>query len=212
MYQERPDLQSYLRCQKGKFRRKRGTRKRVKQRRLSQFRSIDERPEVVATRSRLGDWEGDTVMGSERTKRILTHVERRSGYGLGDLLLDVTAVIVQATTTQRMQTFPKCKRKTITYDNGTEFGGDDALLEKNTQTRVYRAHPYHSWERGCNENWNGLLRQFFPKGTDFTILSQNDVDRAVHNLNHRPRKRLHYLTPHEVFVLGKIPTNEAFQT
>lgn len=212
IYKDRPDLQPYLRCQKGQWKRKRGTGKRTKQRRQDQFRSIETRPTIVSTRDRLGDWEGDTIIGKERTQRILTHVERRSGYGVGDLLLEVSAPIVEDMTVQRMETFPSQKRQTITYDRGTEFGGDDHVLEQRTNTTVYRAHAYHSWERGCNENWNGLLRYFFPKGTDFSILSQEDVERAVQNLNHRPRKRLNYLTPHEVFVLERDPSAVAFHT
>ena len=70
---------------------------------------------------------------------------------------------------------------------------------------VYRAYPYHSWERGSNENWNGLIRDFFPKGTDFATITDAEVRRVESNLNHRPRKRLNYLTPHEVFVLGMVP-------
>lgn len=202
IYTDRTDLQQYLCFQRTKYRRKRGTKKREKQRRMVQFRTIATRPSVVEERTRVGDWEGDTIIGKNKKQRIVTHVDRVSGYGLADLLLTVSAETVREVTIKRFQRVPKSKRCTITYDRGTEFGGDDSLLEKKTKTVVYRANPYHSWERGSNENWNGLIRRFLPKGTDFGTLTQADVDKIVHNLNHRPRKRLGYLTPHEVFVLG----------
>jgi len=201
VYTERPDLQQYLCFQKSRFRRKRGTRKREKQRRLQQFRNIEERPLAAEDRVRLGDFEGDTVIGKNKKQRLLTHVDRMSGYGYADLLKEVSAPIVERATSKRFRKIPKSKRHTITYDRGTEFGGEDTLLEKHTKTMVYRANPYHSWERGTNENRNGLLRRFLPKGTDFGTLTQADVDEIVYKLNHRPRKRLGYLTPHEVFVL-----------
>jgi len=202
VYTVRPDLQQYLCFQKSQFRRKRGTKKREKQRRINQFRNIKERPQEADNRVRLGDFEGDTIIGKGKKQRLLTHVDRKSGYGYADLLKAVSAEIVEQVTSKRFKRIPKSKRHTITYDRGTEFGGEDTILEKQTRTKVYRANAYHSWERGTNENWNGLVRRFLPKGTDFGILTQADVDGIVYNLNHRPRKRLGYLTPHEVFVLG----------
>jgi IS30 family transposase len=94
---------------------------------------------------------------------------------------------------------PKYKRKTITYDNGKEFS-EHRLIEYYTKTKVYFAHPYHSWERGTNENTNGLLRQFIPKKTDFITVTKEDLEHYTHLINHRPRERLDYLTPHEVFM------------
>lgn len=205
IYRERQDLQKYLRCKKGKWRRRRGTKIREKKRRLTEFKCIETRPEVVKTRKRLGDWEGDTVIGGNKKHRILTYVDRKSGYAKASLLHEVTAPIVQEETKNIFAKIPQKKRHTITFDRGTEFGKQDEIIEKHTCTTVYRAHAYSSWERGCNENWNGLLRQFFPKGSDFSSLTQKDVDRAVSLLNHRPRKRLNFLTPHEVFVLNLIP-------
>lgn len=201
IYTKRPDLQPYLCFQKSQFRRKRGTKKREKQRRSNHFRKIEERPRIIEARVRLGDFEGDTIIGKHKKQRILTHVDRASGYGYGDLLQVVSAEIVEQVTSRRFKHIPRAKRHTITYDRGTEFGGEDTLLERHTKTKVYRANAYHSWERGTNENWNGLIRRFLPKGTDFATLTQVDVDEIVHSLNHRPRKRLGYLTPHEVFVL-----------
>lgn len=205
IYTERKDLQKYLRCQKGQWRRKRGTKKREKFRRLQQFRCIDTRPKSVEKRERIGDWEGDTVIGKNRKNRILTYVDRKSGYARAAVLHTVSAEIVQEKTKNIFKNIPKKKKKTITFDRGTEFGGNDKEIEKKTNTVVYRAHAYHSWERGTNENWNGLLRQFFPKGSDFGSLSQRKLSRVVNILNNRPRKRLNYLSPHEVFVLGLNP-------
>lgn len=205
IYEARPDLKKYFRCTKGKYRRKRGTKAREDKRERAKVKRIDERPPEVDLRTRIGDWEGDTVIGGEKTTRIATNVERYSGYGFGDLMHVVSAAIMHATLEKRFATIPYGKRHTYTYDNGSELGGDDAQLETMIRMSVYRAYPYHSWERGTNENWNGLIREFFPKKMRFATLTQADVDRAVTLLNHRPRKRLGYLTPYEVFVLGKMP-------
>ncbi len=205
IYEERPDLKKYLRCTKGKYRRKRGTKARENKRDRAKVKRIDERPPEVDLRTRIGDWEGDTVIGGEKTTRIATNVERYSGYGFGDLMHVVRADIMHETLAKRFATVPRAKCHTYTYDNGTELGEDDAHLETMIRMSVYRAYPYHSWERGTNENWNGLLREFFPKKMCFATLTQADVDRAVGLINHRPRKRLGYLTPYEVFVLGKVP-------
>jgi transposase, IS30 family len=120
-----------------------------------------------------------------------------------DLVMSATAPKLQERLKQRFRSVPKEKRHTYTYDNGREIGFEDASLEKKIGMDVYRAYPYHSWERGCNENYNGLVRDFFPKKTDFATLKPSDVKRVERILNHRPRKRLGYLTPHEVFVLGR---------
>lgn len=178
---------------------------------MKQFKCIKTRPKIIETRDRLGDWEGDTIIGQTRKNRILTYVDRKSGYGCAAVLYKVTSEIVQTTTQELFTKIPLKKRKTITFDRGTEFGGDDTIIEKYTNTDVYRAQAYHSWERGTNENWNGLLRQYFPKGTDFANITQKNVLLAVRKLNNRPRKRLNYYTPHEVFVLGYNP-KVAFET
>jgi len=199
VYKKRPDLIKYLRHQKCKYRKKRGTNTRIKLAKAMKIRRIEERPEIVNERGRLGDWEGDTVIGKEKKQRILTHVERKSGYGLADKIDVVTAEIVKEKTTSIFKKIPRTKRKTLTRDNGSEFGDLDKDLENKTKLEVYRATPYHSWERGSNENWNGLLRQFFPKGSYFANISQYQVEQAVRLLNDRPRKRLGYKTPREVF-------------
>jgi IS30 family transposase len=126
-------------------------------------------------------------------------------------MFQVTAPLVWHALQDIFRHVPSSHRHTLTCDRGKEFGEQDAHLEALTQMRVYRAHPYHSWERGCNENWNGLLRKYFPKGTDFATITPECLEHVVDKLNHRPRKRLNYLTPYEVFVLGLDP-NVASQT
>jgi IS30 family transposase len=197
IYQKRKDLVKYLRCQKGKYRRRYGTRIREKQREELKKRRIDQRPEIVETRQRIGDWEGDTIQGKDKN-HILTHLERKSGLILADKLERATAQIVRQKTVRRFQRIIRDKRQTATYDNASTFSEHEDT-EKQTGLTIYFARPYHSWERGCNENANGLLRQFFPKKSVFATITQKDIQKAVKLLNNRPRKRLNYLTPYEVF-------------
>ena len=117
----------------------------------------------------------------------------------------VTAENVREIFIKRFKKIPKNKKHTFTYDNGSELGKEDAHLEKKLGMEVYRAYPYHSWERGTNENFNGLVRDFFPKGIDFDKISIKEIKRVEINLNNRPRRRLNYLTPHQVFVLNMNP-------
>jgi IS30 family transposase len=191
-------LKKYLRCQKGKYRRRHGTVKREKTREYEKKRWIGERPKIINQRTRIGDWEGDTIVGAERKKRILTHVERKTGYLVADFLPIVSAEIVAEKTIKSFRRFPKQKRYSITYDNGTEFSAHE-IIERKTKATVYFANPYHSWERGTNENTNGLIRQFFPKKSFFAKVTQKEVDRVTKLLNRRPRKKLNYLTPFETF-------------
>lgn len=204
IYTEKPELVSLLRQKKGKYRRRHGTRKRAKQRELAKKTWITDRPESINNREEPGHWEGDTIVGQERTTGIATHVERVSGYGLAVKLGRVTAESMHEATVKGFKKIPRYKRLSETNDNGKEFSHHERT-ERALGMKQYFALPYHSWERGTNENWNGLLRQFFPKGSSFATVTQDDVDRAVYNLNHRPRKRLGYLTPHEVFVKGLKP-------
>lgn len=198
IYEKRKDLVKYLRCQKGKYRRRYGTRIREKQREALKKRRIDERPEVINQRARLGDWEGDTIIGKDKKPAILTHVERKSGLIFCDKLERATAETTRQKTAERFKRVPKGKKHTITYDNGSAFS-EHETTEEQTGMTIYFAFPYHSWERGSNENANGLLRQFFPKKSLFATITQRDIQKAVRLLNDRPRKRLNYFTPYEVF-------------
>jgi IS30 family transposase len=200
VYKKRSDLVKYLRHQKSKYRRKRGSLSRIQRNKASKIRRICERPPVVEERSRIGDWENDTIIGKEKVQRILTFVERKSGFAMADKLDVVTAEIVHQKEIERFRKIPKDKRHTLTRDNGVEFGDYDSDLEKKSDIDVYRANAYHSWERGVNENWNGLFRQFFPKGMYFATITQYQINRAVKLLNDRPRKRHNYFTSREIYM------------
>ena len=202
IYEEKVEWKKYLRQKKGKYRRRHGTKEREKAREDAKKRRIDVRPAIVESRSRIGDWEGDTIVGGEKTTGIITHVERKSGFLIGDLFKQKNSVLVSKKIVARFNKIQKHKKFTITYDNGTEFSAYE-FIERKTFLEIYFAHAYHSWERGTNENTNGLLRQFFPKKSMFATLTQKAVEAAVNLINNRPRKRLNYLTPYEVFVLGK---------
>ncbi len=193
-----PHLKQFLRSQKGKYRRKRGTKIREKARESTKKRRIDERPAVIERRGRLGDWEGDTMMGRDKRVRIVTFVDRRSGYLVACLLPKLNAELLTKLAVTRFRRIPKTKRRTTTFDNGTEFS-DWERFEKQTKMTVYFAYPYHSWERGTNENTNGLLRQYFPKDLDFNTITQRELSEAVRRINHRPRKRHNFKSPHQVF-------------
>lgn len=195
----RKDLVVFLRQGKKRLhRRKHGTKQREIRREEGKKKRIDVRPAVVEKRSRIGDWEGDTIVGQEKTEHVLTHVERASGYLFADRT-DGLASTVRRATERRFGRCPKKKIRTITYDNGIQFA-EHEMLESRLKIDVYFAFPYHSWERGTNENTNGLLRQFLPKGTYFKSLTQRQLDRFVRLINTRPRKRLGYRTPEEIFM------------
>jgi transposase, IS30 family len=193
------DLYKYLRQGHRKRRKKHGSDD--KRGRIPDRRPISERPDVVDTRDRFGDWEGDSVVGKSHGSFIATHVERKSRYLLSGKMNDKSAGSMNATTQRLFRKIPRSKRKTMTFDNGKEFAGFKAL-EKSVGFCCYFADPYSSWQRGTNENTNGLLRQFFPKGTDFNGVSKETIDKAVALINNRPRKCLNYRTPNEVLWSG----------
>lgn len=194
-----PHLKKYLRSSKGKYRRRRGTKIREKAREQAKKRRIDERPKVVERRSRIGDWEGDTMIGRDKRVRIVTFVDRKSGYLIAYLLPKMRADLLTSLTLERFRRIPKAKRKTLTLDNGVEFS-DWERLEKKSGMTVYFAYPYHAWERGTNENTNGLLRQYFPKSYDFNLITSEELAHVVKKLNDRPRKRLKFKSPHQIFL------------
>ena len=164
--------------------------------------SIDKRPDLVATRQRFGDWEGDTVEGAKGSGHITTHVERKSRYLIADKLVNKTAAVTAQVVTSAFRKIPAALRHTLTLDNGKEFTRFRDI-EKNTGLAIYFADPYSAWQRGTNENTNGLLRRYFPKGMDFRTISKKALAQAVKKLNHRPRKCLGYRTPHEVFMQAR---------
>jgi IS30 family transposase len=189
------NLIQYLRCQK--VRRKRYGSGQERRGTLKNCVRIDKRPKVVEKRSRIADWEGDTVIGSGHQGVLVTLVERKSRYTLAAPLPRRTSTLVGQAMIDLLRPH-KRRCKTITLDNGKEFA-DHAFVAKCLGAKVYFAHPYCSWERGLNENHNGLLRQYFPKAMSLAGVTQDQVDEAVYALNHRPRKCLGWRTPHEVF-------------
>jgi IS30 family transposase len=183
------ELKRYLRrC--GRKRRKYGT-KWIPSRYQASKRSIHSR---CIDKSIIGNWEGDTIVGKERKLRIITHLDIASGYLVAQLA-DATADSVYRHAKRIISKLP-CS--TITYDNGSEFALHK-MIEKVTDAKVYFADPGSPHQRGANENVNGLLRQYFPKGSSFASITNNDVQKAVKRINSRPRKRLNYLTPEQVF-------------
>jgi len=158
---------------------------------------IEERPAVVETRVRVGDWEADLIMGKTHKGAIVTLAERRARLFLAIPILRKTAELVTEAIITLLAPW-KDWVATITYDNGREFSGHRQIAEA-LGCQGYFARPYHSWERGLNENSNGLLRQYFPKGRQLDTVSQEEVEAAADAMNHRPRKCLEFQTPWEVF-------------
>ena len=159
--------------------------------------SIDERPAIVDAKKRIGDWEIDTIIGKRHKGALLTIVERKSRFTLIKKLSRNQANLVTDATCGLLAPYQR-KVFTITADNGKEFASHKKIA-KRLQARVYFAHPYHSWERGLNENTNGLIRQYFPKTMSFDTITDNDVHFVMNRLNNRPRKSLGFKTPHEIF-------------
>jgi IS30 family transposase len=169
---------------------------------------IAQRPAVVAERSRLGDWESDTVMGGRNCRVALaTHLERKSRLLVIRKIKDKRAATFTHASIKALRLLPPQQRLTLTADNGSEFARF-ATLQKKLGLSVYFAEPYKAWQRGANENANGLIRQFFPKGTDLRPVTHQQVARIERLLNNRPRKCLDYQTPAEVFA---IPTDVALR-
>lgn len=190
------DLHKYLRCQK-KRRKKYGTTD-AGHGCIPDRVDIDERPKVVDTRKRIGDWEGDTVIGTHKKGSVLaTMVERKTRFLVATKAKDKTTHSVIGSINEKMKKFSQLT-ETVTFDNGKEFSGHKNLSNK-LKCNVFFAKPYHSWERGTNENTNGLLRQYYPKGTDFNGISDKEIQKIVNKINNRPRKCLNYKTPAEVF-------------
>lgn len=154
---------------------------------------IEERPAVVDEKSRIGDWEIDTVIGKGHSGALVTIVERATQFTLVANVPNKSAEAVTAATIQLLKPYKEALH-TITADNGKEFAYHEQLTAK-LGAAVYFARPYHSWERGLNENTNGLLRQYWPKSTDFTQVTDKDVLAVVTQLNQRPRKTLGFKTP-----------------
>jgi len=176
-------------------------KKRRRYERIRNPKSIDQRPAVVDQKVRIGDWEADTVRSPMSSSAcVMTLVDRRSGYLIARLLPDRSADSLNRAAIESLQ---DCPVHTITTDNGMEFA-KFSEIEQAVNTRVYFAHKHCPGERGLNENTNGLLRQFFPKGTDFSTVSPSQLRRAVALLNSRPRKTRAFQTPEEIMSAGGV--------
>jgi IS30 family transposase len=193
------ELYKHLRCQK-KRRKRYGTYNR--RGKLLNCRSIEERPAIVAHRKRLGDWEVDTVFGKDHQQALVTLTERKSRFTLLGKVPQRTAQAVQDQIC-RLLLPVQDKVHTLTSDHGKEFAYHEQIAQL-LQLKYYFAHPYAAWERGTNENTNGLLRQYFPKKCDLQRVSHKDMNHAMSRLNFRPRKSLRFKTPFEVFYHSSV--------
>lgn len=185
-----PEWQSLLR---------RGGQPPEKRGKLTDCVRIDGRPEVINGRRRYGDWEGDTLVGKGRRSALVTLVERKSGYARIGRVDSMQSDMTMRAAKRRMKDLPPSLRRSMTFDNGKEFA-EHQKLTRGLGLEVYFADPYASWQRGTNENTNGLLRQFFIKGTDFTQVPHREVARVEQLINERPRRRLGYRTPAEILA------------
>lgn len=194
------ELHRHLRCQKV-HRKRYGHHDR--RGRVPHRVGIEARPAAAARRSRLGDWEVDTVVGQRSSGgALLTLVDRKSRYTLLGRLKDKTAPRVRRATVRLLRPHSN-KRHTLTYDNSMEFAEHDEVA-KALGLKSYFARPHAPWQRGTNENTNGLIRQYFPKSSDFSVITHAQVQKVVTRLNLRPRKCLGFKTPHEVFFNTKL--------
>ena len=189
------DLYTHLRVASKPYRKRYGHYDR--RGKISNRVDIDERPAAVAQRRRIGDWEGDTIMGKGRKSALLTLVERKTLYTVIARLTGKRADLLAKAAVASMKAL-SAQVKTITFDNGLEFAEHEAIAE-GLGADIYFAHPYASWERGINENTNGLIRQYFPKGTDFNDVTDDQIQAVMDRLNNRPRKTRGCRSPNELF-------------
>lgn len=178
-------------------RRRRCREKRTYRGRIINAVRIDKRPKIVDTRKRFGDFEVDTIISADRKQALVSIVERQTGLAFIQRVTQKTAYQVKEAIINLLSPI-KPLIKTITSDNGSEFAMHESIA-KALNCKYYFAHPYSSWERGSNENLNGLIRQYFPKKTSFDTITKEQIYRVTDRLNNRPRKRLNYKTPYEAF-------------
>lgn len=190
----RKELLNCLRRHHKKRRPRKGEPARIGK--ITDMLSIEERPAEVADRTIPGHWESDLIMGSMNRSALGTLVERTTRTLILVPLKNKTAADVRRAFARQMKTLPKQMRLSITHDQGIEMN-EHKLFTQQTKIKVYFAHPHSPWERGTNENTNGLLRQFFPKGTDFNEISYYRIKRVQHLMNGRPRKVIGWKTPYE---------------
>ena len=188
------DLHKHLRCQKKRRKRYGSHDRRGK---LPKRVSIDQRPEIVDQRKRIGDWEVDTIIGSRHCQAIVTLTERKSRFALLRKVEQRKANLVSEAVIDLLKPVADSSH-TITGDNGKEFAEHQRIANE-LGIDFFFAHPYSAWERGANENMNGLVRQYIPKNRDLVSVTDDEVFQIINRLNHRPRKCLDFKTPFEVF-------------
>jgi len=188
-------LFTHLRCQKQRKKRYGSPDRRGQ---IKGRVSIDERPAVANKRCRVGDWEADTVIGKQGGAVLVTLVDRRTRHCAISKAVNKSAQQVKTAILRSLQPIDFLV-KTITYDNGKEFAFHQQVNQK-LGSKSYFAHPYHSWERGTNENTNGLIRQYFPKRKDLSGVTDAEIQTAMDKINNRPRKCLGYKTPNQVLL------------
>ena len=186
------DLYKYLRRRARKYK-ARGSNGKTRSGQIKNRVSIDDRPAVVDEKGRVGDWEIDTVIGKGHRGALVTIVERETSFTVSMRVTSKRAEEVTAATIALLTPYKELVH-TITSDNGKEFAYHEQIAN-GLECDFYFAHPYHSWERGLNENTNGLIRQYFPKNTDFKVVSDKAVKQSIDQLNNRPRKTLAFKTP-----------------
>jgi len=189
-------LWEQLRCQKK--RKKRYASGRDRRGQIVGRRPISERPEHIEARSQIGHWEGDTVIGAAHKQAIITLVERKSGYALLAKVKNKTSDLVSQAIIAKMNPLSPLV-KTLTFDNGKEFA-EHVRIDQSLKSTTYFADPFASWQRGSNENFNGLLRQYIPKKRPLSSVTNKELRMIQAELNSRPRKRLGFKTPNEVFM------------
>ena len=197
------EYQQYLRQGRGK-RRKRGGCNGKRGQIVGRV-GIEERPAIADAKTEIGHWESDTMIGGNHHGVIVTHVDKASKFLVAGLGKNKTSSEINNVTLELFREISDERLKTMTFDNGKEFSGHAELSEK-LKLSCYFATPYHSWERGLNEHTNGLLRQFFPKQTNFRTVKPEALEKAVMLINQRPRKSLDYKTPFEVFYADRSDT------
>jgi len=183
--------------QGNKKRRKKYGKNSLKRGQIQNRVPISERPDYIDRRSTIGHWEGDTIIGKNHKKAMITLVERKYGFTIIEKIELKNSELVAETICKMLSKY-KSIVKSITFDNGLEFASHD-LISKKLKCRIFFADPYCSYQRGTNENTNGLIRQYFPKGSDFDLYSAREVRRVMNRLNSRPRKRLDFFSPMEKF-------------
>ena len=194
------NLYQHLRWSQKKKRKRYGSRDRRGQ--IPDRVSIDQRPEIVNEKERLGDWEIDTLIGKNHQGALVSAVERKSQFTRLKYVPQRTAELVTQAIRELLLPL-ETKVLTITVDNGKEFAFHQTIAQV-LQADVYFAHPYRAWERGLNEHINGLIRQYFPKNYDFTLITEQDILFVEHRVNNRPRKSLNFKPPSHIFLNSSV--------